>query len=292
MSQACGICGASKTFLWLRRGEWSYYCCDNCSAVWLFPIQDQVTWAETFFDQRYFAGGGRGGYLDYLADEAQHRSNARARIELARRSGVTPPASWLDVGCAVGFTLDEARAQGFKVVGVEPSPWARAIARDRFGLDVFTSIAEARREGPFAMDVVSMFQSLEHMPDPVSAIGDARACLRPGGRLVIETWDRGSLVARFFGNHWQQITPPSVLWLFDRKCLAYLLEGAGLHANAIVRSSKQVSLHWALGILADKAPTFIRPILRAIGNSALGSLSIAYNLGDLVSLVAATTKLV
>ena len=42
----------------------------------------------------------------------------------------------LDLGCWVGFLLDEARRRGWSVTGVEPSEFASRFARERLGLDV------------------------------------------------------------------------------------------------------------------------------------------------------------
>jgi len=284
MTEACGICGSNNSVPWLRRREWRYRACAECSAVWLDPLPPKG-WAKTFFDQAYFKGAGRGGYVDYLADEEHHRVNARARIALARRFGAVPPGVWLDVGCAAGFTLDEARQTGFGVLGAEPSAWARAVARERFALDVFPTLAEAQHGSAGRIDIVSLFQVLEHMREPIAALRAARSCLRPGGTLIVETWDRGSLIARLCGRYWQQITPPSVLWLLDRRSLARMLERTGFRPQAMVRTSKRVSVGWALGVLAEKAPP-LAPALRALGRSGLGRLGVSYGLGDLVSIVA------
>jgi len=285
MNNPCRICDSADSTPWLQRGEWRYRLCKACSAVWLDPLPAE-NWAESFYDQGYFVGEGRGGYRDYLADEVQHRRNARSRLALARRSGAESPGRWVDLGCAVGFTLDETRRAGFTVLGVEASSWARSMAREKFGLPVFATLADARREMTGPATVVSMFQVLEHLPDPVGALKEARACLRPGGLLLIETWDRGSLVARLFGRYWQQITPPSVLWLLDRKSLAYSLEKAGFRVTAILRTSKRVSVGWVLGLLAEKLPRILVPAIRFLERSALGKLGFSYRLGDLVTIVA------
>lgn len=285
MIETCGICGSRKSFPWLEHGKWRYRACAECSAVWLDPLPSDG-WAETFYDQRYFTGGDHGGYADYLADEEHHRVNARARIALARRFGAVPPGVWLDVGCAAGFTLDEARKAGFCVLGAEPSAWARAVARERFALDIFPTISDVQRKSAGQIDVASLFQVLEHMREPVAALRTARDCLRPGGTLIVETWDRGSLVAQLCGRYWQQITPPSVLWLLDRKNLAHMLVCSGFRQQAIVRTSKRVSVGWALGLMAQKAPRVLAPALRALGQSGLGRLGVSYRLGDLVSVVA------
>lgn len=285
MSAPCGICGSTEGAPWLDQGQWRYRRCAACTAVWLDPIPSGA-WAESFYDQNYFAGGGRGGYRDYLADEEQHRINARARIALARGFGATPPAAWLDVGCAAGFTLDEARKAGFIVLGVELSAWARGVARARLGLKVVPTLGEARRELPQQAGVVSFFQVLEHLPDPLAALREARACLRPGGLLMVETWDLSSLVARLLGRYWHQVTPPSVLWLLDCTNLEFALARAGFRTRRIVRGSKRVSVGWVLGILADKAPGILGLALKALGRSGLRRLGFSYGLGDLVFVLA------
>ena len=285
MGGACGICGSELSTSWLNRREWNYRACSTCGAVWLDPLPADG-WAEAYYDRSYFAGGRQGGYLDYLADEIQHRVNGQARVALASRFGASPPGMWLDVGCAAGFTLVEAHKAGFSVLGVEPSGWARDVARQRFGLKVARTLREARDEHAGQVDVVSLFQVLEHLRDPIAALRDARACLRPNGLLILETWDRSSRVARLFGRYWQQIAPPSVLWLFDRKSIAHSLARTGFRPPEIEPTSKRVNLSWVLGSLAEKAPRALGTGLRAVGRSGLQRVGITYGLGDLISVAA------
>lgn len=284
MSIACPLCGIASTTTWLRRGDWQYRHCSACSAVWLDPLPTDA-WAKQFYDRGYFEGGGRGGYRDYLADEVQHQANARARVALVRRHGAAPPGLWIDVGCAAGYTLVEARDAGFQVSGVDLSPWAE-LAHTRFGLELFAMLAQAQQVHANRAAVVSFFQVLEHMPDPLLALRQARGCLRVGGLLVIETWDRSSLAARLFGRHWQQITPPSVAWLFDRKSITAALTRAGFETRAIRATAKVVSIGWACGLLADKLPGFLAPMLSRIASSRLGRVEMNYRLGDLVTVIA------
>lgn len=285
MNTPCALCGASDSRLWLRKDAWRYLTCRTCSAVWLDPLPSDG-WAEDFYDLPYFEGGGRGGYRDYLADETLHRKNARARVALAKRYGAAPPGLWIDVGCAAGFTLVEAREAGFRVRGVDISPWARAFAGKHFDLDVAASICETQRELAEKTSVVSMFQVLEHLPSPLAALQQARACMRPGGLLVVETWDRASMAARLFGKRWQQITPPSVAWLFDRQSLGYAMARAGFALRAIVPTSKAVSVGWACGLLIEKTPAQLSSLLSRLADGRLGKLSVNYRLGDLVTALA------
>lgn len=286
VSRPCSICSTASSRLWRSVGPWTYLQCNSCSAVLLDPLPTESQ-LQGLYDSNYFAGAGRGGYMDYLAEEAQHRSNARSRIQLAQRFGAAKAgATWLDVGCAAGYTLDEARKDGLATFGVELSEWAIDIARQRLGLQVFPTMAQARERLIGQVDILSFFQVFEHLRDPVAALADARACLRPEGLLLIETWDRGSTVARLVGRHWQQITPPSVLWLFDRKSLVYMLEAAGFRVLSFERMSKKVSVGWSLWQLSDKLPAFLARAARRLAQSSLGKLTFSYGLGDLVSVVA------
>jgi SAM-dependent methyltransferase len=91
----------------------------------------------------------------------------------------------LDVGCGAGFFLELVRGAGGVAVGVEPSARARGSALAR-GLDVRdVDIVAAGDELDSGFDLVSAFQVLEHVRDPVGFATALRERLRPGGALVI-----------------------------------------------------------------------------------------------------------
>ena len=73
---------------------------------------------------------------DYIGEEDGQRATARAILD--RIEHQVAPGALLDLGCWVGFLLDEARQRGWQTIGVEPSEFASAYARDRLGLDVRT----------------------------------------------------------------------------------------------------------------------------------------------------------
>ena len=281
----CRVCGSNQGRPWRSVGPWHYRQCDDCSAVGLDPLPsaDEL---RAYYQSSYFEGGGQAGYLDYLADEPLHRRNAMARVQTARRFKTHPGGTWLDVGCAVGFTLDAARTDGYEVHGVEVSDWASSVARTRFGLDVSPSLAEARVALQRPADVLTMFQVLEHLADPVQSLQEARACLRTDGLLLIETWDRRSVVARLFGRFSQQISPPSVLWLLDRRSLDELLRRAGFRVLRIEVSPKFISLGWGLGLIADKLPGALQRFPRWIAKTRLGRIPFRYRFDDLILVVA------
>lgn len=279
----CPLCARDGPVPLYGVSGWTYLACRSCGVAWLDGVAGGPE-APALYDEAYFSGSANGGYPDYLGDEDLHRLNARDRLRWIAAAGARP-GSLLDVGCAAGFLLDEARRGGWKVAGVDLSPFARDVARRRFGLTVMERLADLyKADGQF--DVVSFFQSLEHMPDPAAALGHAARLLRPGGLLAIETWDRGSAVARACGRYWQQVTPPSVVFLFDRPSLDRLLCRCGLRTIEIRTVAKRVRIRHAMSLLAGKHPRLFGPISRAATRLRLDRAAVTYRLGDLIAVFA------
>lgn len=281
---ACAICGSETRAPLFSKDGYHYTRCTGCGWAHLDPLPSEPE-SRALYSEDYFQRGAAGGYADYAGDEALHRTNARARCRLLPTLPADSAGSLLDVGCAVGFFLDEAHRLGWRISGVEPSPWAAAEARRRTGAEIHDSLRAARETAGGRHDAVTFFQALEHLPHPAEALVHAHACLRPGGLVIIETWDRGSLVARLFGSHWQQVTPPSVIHLFNRRDLGALLAQAGFRRLSIRRTGKRVSAGFVAGLLAGKYPKAGGLLRRAILGSGLGRLALPYPLGDLITVV-------
>jgi SAM-dependent methyltransferase len=283
--RTCPACATDSQPRILKKENYTYLVCAACGLGWLDPLPSAEQ-AKALYAAEYFTAGAHAGYSDYLADESLHRRNARRRLTLMARAGARPTGPLLDVGCAAGFFLDEARSVGWNVFGVDVSPWAADQARRRLGMNIFADAAEipAHLRGSFS--AVTMFQTLEHMVFPQESLRQAVTLLRGDGLLFIETWDRASWIARMMGSNWQQVSPPSVLWLFTEASLAALLQSAGLRLVAWQRTSKEVSASFVAQLLAQKHGILRRPLVPFMGSSRLGRLSFAYKLGDLVTVVA------
>jgi SAM-dependent methyltransferase len=134
--------------------------------------------------------------------------------------------------------------------------------------------------------VVTFFQSLEHLPSPVEALAEASRVLQPGGAVVIETWDIGSVTARIFRSHWQQLNPPSVLHVFSRPGLAALLERAHLSLTGISVTPKRVSLGHVATVAEESLPATGRVLRRMVCAAHLEHVPVPYPLDDLITALA------
>lgn len=140
-----------------------------------------------------------------------------------------PRGRLLDVGCATGLFLDAARSLGhWRVHGVELSAEEAAFGRRHFGLDIATTSFSQFAARPSTFDVITMWDVLEHLHDPVSAIEKASGLLRPQGVVVLRVPHLESVGAQRFGRYWAGLDAPRHLFVFPRSVLEDMLQKAGL----------------------------------------------------------------
>ncbi len=163
----------------------------------------------------------------YISEEKARRISAR--IVLKKISKYKRPGRILDIGCATGFLLDEAKSEGWEAYGVELSEWAASYARKRFNLNIFEGVLKEARFPYDHFDVVVLIDSIEHLPDPKGTLGQVRRILKPDGILCISTPDINSFLSRFLQAKWWGIKQ-SHLFYFSRKTLANMLEVTGFKA--------------------------------------------------------------
>ena len=137
----------------------------------------------------------------------------------------------LDIGCAGGAFPVAARDLGFDPVGVEPSRWLADYGRRTYGLDIRNGILQ---EGMFpgdSFDVVTLWDVIEHVPDPHQLLTLVNSLLKPGGLLLVNYPDVGSIAARLLdpvgpsGSVFTCCTTLVVLWRGSFSRLAFRFNG-------------------------------------------------------------------
>lgn len=114
---------------------------------------------------------------------ALHRRRAH---ELARR--LPPgPSRILDAGCGTGGFVRALRAAqpAWSVTGVDLSPLACALARERTGAEIVEGSITALPFGDGAFDAVTTGDVLYHVADTVAALQEFARCVKPGGVVLV-----------------------------------------------------------------------------------------------------------
>jgi 2-polyprenyl-3-methyl-5-hydroxy-6-metoxy-1,4-benzoquinol methylase len=228
----------------------------------------------------------REGYADYRADEAAHRRNARKRLGMLA-SFRAEGAPLLDVGCAAGFFVAEARRAGWAAGGIDVSPemidWGTRFISPNLATSAFADWVFT----PGSMSAVTMWDYLEHAIDPRADLERARRLLAPGGVIAISTGDLGSLFARMTGKRWHLLTPRHHNYFFSVTTLERMLREVGFEGPRFAHPSAWYSTkHLTYKLESLLARGVGRSISHALGAARLGQLEIPVNLFDIMTVLA------
>ncbi len=109
--------------------------------------------------------------------------------------------SLLDIGCSSGAFVWIAKQRGIDAQGVEPGeiPARRAHAR---GLKVHIGYLDDLTFPDKSFDVITLFEVIEHIKQPLALLNECRRILRPGGVMVIGTGNTDSWTCRMMKARW------------------------------------------------------------------------------------------
>jgi 2-polyprenyl-3-methyl-5-hydroxy-6-metoxy-1,4-benzoquinol methylase len=111
---------------------------------------------------------------------------------------------FLDVGCAIGLTVEYALTKGLDAEGVDYSAWAIEKANKRTGDRCRTLNFDKANVTDFASsyDIITMHSVIEHLGDPLHALNLLFKICRPNGVVYIQTLNADSLMRRVMGDDW------------------------------------------------------------------------------------------
>lgn len=228
---------------------------------------------------------------DYVEEEAGQRETARRaleRIENHLRPDGTNGAAvrrLLDLGCWVGFLLAEAVERGWEAVGVEPSLFASAYARERLGLDVRTGDLLTTPLPLAHYHAIVMGDVIEHLPRPANALERMAALLRPGGIAWMALPDAGSLVARGLRTRWWSVIPTHVQF-FTRASIRTLLERQGWTVLEVSTAPKAFSVRYYLERVGGYSPGLARGLVRGAHAARIANRMWAPDFRDRMAVIA------
>lgn len=184
---SCPVCGAPECRPVHTTPDQALLRCRGCTVVYGWPIfaeQDLLEYTEAAY-----RGEGveeTAGLFDRCragsVEGPLHREYRRALGAIRRRA---PGPRLLDVGCGIGTFLHLARETGFTVDGIDPMAEACRIARDDFGLGIRQGTFRREAFGEERYDVITLWDFLEHVPDPLEALTLARSLLVDAGVIFI-----------------------------------------------------------------------------------------------------------
>jgi 2-polyprenyl-3-methyl-5-hydroxy-6-metoxy-1,4-benzoquinol methylase len=246
---ACLLCGSERFRTEFEEPPWSVRRCERCGLGWVSPRLDEAGLAEIYKSDDYWRSPSpkTQGYTDYRGDERLYLDTFRKRLRFVLRDHPRRGRS-LDVGCAAGFCMAAARELGFDAHGLEISETIAEHAREHFGFGDRVHVSTLQ-DAPYPdhhFELITMWDVVEHVPDPVSLLSRARELLAPDGLLVVETQDIDSRFARALGPRWHHYKHEEHIYHFTPSTVRTLLGQAGFDVSRITHrfGGKYVSFHF------------------------------------------------
>ncbi len=219
--------------------------CCKCGLIYMNPREDHV-----LIQKNYTA------MTDdfYVQEDAGRRKSADFILRYLEK--ISKKGRILDVGCATGFLLDQARKRGWEVYGVELSAWAVDYAKNKLQLPNITQgpLKEADYPANF-FDVVVLKDVIEHLTDPKETLEQIRYILKPAGIMCCNTPDIDSLASKILGAKWWGIKQ-SHLFYFNKNSLSALFKATGFVPLKVRSHARTFTLNYWISNFLKFKPAF------------------------------------
>ena len=231
MKEKCSLCGSTKIMemypsnIDLKKLSFTYVKtpdsnktfrvlrCKKCTHVFCSPIpKDIYKNYEDVVDNQY---------LKYTQSLKISANKILPIIKKYKNFGKI-----LDVGCATGEFLEEAKKYGFEIEGLELSKWSSEIAKKKGILIHRQKLKYLSRKFPNKYDVITLFGVIEHFEYPVGEMESINKLLKTGGILVIWTGDVDSIPSRILKKNWWYWQGQHIQYFSDRS-INYLGKKSG-----------------------------------------------------------------
>jgi 2-polyprenyl-3-methyl-5-hydroxy-6-metoxy-1,4-benzoquinol methylase len=223
--------------------------------------------------------GYRGGSDEAFVSQVGFRERTFRRcLDAVERMARPTGKRVIDIGAAGGSFLAMARERGYEVSGCEPSVWMCEFAGSHYGLELRGGTIFDFPEGT-RCDLLSLWDVLEHTPDPRAVLERAHDLLEPGGTIAISVPDYGSWVAKLLGSRWPFLLTVH-LYYFERRTLAELLRRTGFEPVGFAPHFQTLEL----GYVARRAAAYLGGLgrfgVKTLDFIRLGGLPFHYWVGQ------------
>lgn len=172
------------------------------------------------------------------------------RLQLIR--SILPTGRILDIGCgdgSIGYKLDTAK---YHYTGIETR--FSGVTNPNVKLVGIEGMKEKRNK----YDLVTFWESFEHLNNPTMALNKAYMTLKRSGTLIIECPNYGSWERIPFGSRWFHLDPPRHLFHYTQLGLKNLLQrnGFSIHKAENIFALEYIPIGLAQSLLYRISPFY------------------------------------
>jgi 2-polyprenyl-3-methyl-5-hydroxy-6-metoxy-1,4-benzoquinol methylase len=197
----------------------------------------------------------------FMREETGRRKTAQIVLDRINRLYEGKKGVLLDVGCGPGLFLSEAQKNGWSIEGVEVAKWAVEYAKEKM------NIVNVNEGGVGALsvmardsfDVITCFDLIEHLVDPVNFLQELACVIKPGGLLLVTTPCFDSWLSHAMGGKWFSIMPEH-LHYFSENSLRQLFDGVGFKVKEKKLHTRHFTIKYGWDRLLNSLGAKKRPL--------------------------------
>lgn len=259
----CPICGQVAVKRLFHKDSYAVMSCRDCQVEFLHPQPDQDTLVKIYSSQ-YFIGAGDFS-MSARVSEMKRRTAALYLDRIGALKTTTSPAM-LEIGCGNGDLLFEAQRRGYRVAGVEFSPFAVAKANARLGAELVQPGSVEDADLPSRhFDFVIAADVLEHVSDPKRFLERIRELMCLGGAVILITPSLESMTRRVMRWRWMEYKVEH-LFYFGRHSIHILLTRCGFSDIVVRPNKKLLSIEYVHQHFEKFPVPLVTPLLSALNS--------------------------
>jgi SAM-dependent methyltransferase len=218
--------------------QYQHFSCSRCAFEHYAMIDARDTLISTAYSQD----------VDYATDivlGANHRRliqwHHRKAISYLSASGALAGANVLDVGCHTGFFVRELRNRGVEASGIDQNETAVSFGRRAYELEgniSTASLVDLKHAGKL-FKIVTAFEVLEHVEQPVLLLDQMLDVLEPHGNLIISVPNRNMCwrpPLDYPPHHLSRFSPRSIREMVCGRSMEILLHVEQMSVYELVRN--------------------------------------------------------
>ncbi len=227
----CDLCNRTNfTFLFkspdkkINNNLFRWYKCNNCGLIFLNPLPS-VSESGAHYSLEYHLRNKKNSETYFKLEKLANSKLLVFKLlrPLFRTTYAVPKGRLLDVGCGSGEFLLQMKNK-MDCYGIDPN----ALCCEAQNIRIYKkTLAEAKFPNKF-FDIITLYDVLEHLPNPLETLAEARRILKPSGILIVRVPNSESLLFKLFGKHWPGADTPHHAFIFNTHTLKEYLKDSEL----------------------------------------------------------------